>query len=107
LLPRILIVIEKKKRNSFLFIFQSFIEIKPQNNNRFSFLGHIKMEEKSEREKKKQTLMADDDDYFDINSINDLSSSSFPPVTLSTIEKIQEQQDKQNNQVDFLFHTLN
>jgi hypothetical protein len=46
--------------------------------------------------------MSDDDD-LDINSMNDLLSSSFSPVTLSTIEKLHEQQIEENikNQVDF------
>jgi hypothetical protein len=46
----------------------------------------------------------DDDDDLDINSMIDLSSSSFPAVTLSTIKKLQQQQIEENvynNQVDF------
>jgi len=49
--------------------------------------------------------MSDDDDDLDINSMIDLSSSSFPAVTLSTIKKVQQQQKIEenvyNNQVDF------
>ena len=120
-MPRILIVIEKKtkQRNSFLlcvcvYIFQSFIEIKPQNNKLLIFgflffLGYSQCDREKERKRErgraseKQNLMADDDDdYFDMNSINDLSSSSFPPGTLSTIEKTPE---NVNNQVDF-FSTM-
>jgi hypothetical protein len=46
--------------------------------------------------------MSDDDDS-DIKSLNDLSSSSLIPMTLSAIEKVQEQiiDENVNNQVDF------
>jgi len=47
--------------------------------------------------------MSDDDD-LDISSMIDLSSSSFPRVTLSTIEKVRQQQIEEhvyNHQVDF------
>jgi hypothetical protein len=67
----------------------------------FSFLFclvHLK-EENIEIERKTMT----DDDRLDIYAMNDSSASDFPAVTLSTIEKGNEQHREEyvNNQVDF------
>jgi hypothetical protein len=90
-----------RNRETLPFLFQSFIEIKPHNNNLLIFVFFFSFLDIIERKKK---TMADDDD-LDINAINDLSSSSsIPPDIYSTIEK--EQKDKQyreenvHNQVD-------
>ena len=114
LLPRILIVIEKKKKKEFFAFFYFNHSLKSNRTITnfsfsvfFSFLD-ILIKTFIERARERKTIMADDDD-LDMNSMNDLSSSSFPPVTLSNIEKVQDDEDKQqiegniNNQVDLFF----